>query len=109
MGTTAAATAEADVSINEKDLVTALAEQHRLSKRASQKMLDDLIVMITRHLKKGERVKSTGSASCKCPAHRYLMSALPPKADMCGATRDVRFGPKADITPSFDYFFLTSR
>jgi hypothetical protein len=25
------------------------------------------------------------------------MSALPPKADMCGAIRDVRFGPKADI------------
>jgi hypothetical protein len=25
------------------------------------------------------------------------MSALPLKADMCGATSDVRFGPKADI------------
>ena len=25
------------------------------------------------------------------------MSALPPKADMCGATRDVRYGPTADI------------
>ena len=25
------------------------------------------------------------------------MSALPPKADMCGATRDVRYGPRADI------------
>src|SRR5215510_2962630 len=25
------------------------------------------------------------------------MSALPPKADVCGATRDVRYGPKADI------------
>ena len=25
------------------------------------------------------------------------MSALPPKADMCGATRDVRFVPIADI------------
>ena len=25
------------------------------------------------------------------------MSALPPKADMCGATRHVRFGPIADI------------
>src|SRR5262245_2355607 len=25
------------------------------------------------------------------------MSALPPKADMCGATSDVCFGPKADI------------
>ena len=25
------------------------------------------------------------------------MSNLPPKADMCSATRDVCFGPKADI------------
>src|SRR5262245_44065157 len=25
------------------------------------------------------------------------MSASPPKADMCGATKDVRFGSKADI------------
>ena len=25
------------------------------------------------------------------------MSALPPKADMCDATKDVRFGPMADI------------
>jgi hypothetical protein len=24
------------------------------------------------------------------------MSALPPKADMCGAATDVRFGPEAD-------------
>src|SRR4029453_4480272 len=27
-----------------------------------------------------------------------FMSALPPKADMCGATTDVRFGPIADIS-----------
>jgi hypothetical protein len=32
------------------------------------------------------------------------MSALPPKADMCGATRDVRFGPIADIGKLFDHF-----
>jgi len=31
------------------------------------------------------------------------MSALPPKADMCGALADVCFGPKADISQiSFD-------
>ena len=30
-------------------------------------------------------------------AAQYVMSALPPKADMCGATRDVRFVPIADI------------
>jgi len=28
-----------------------------------------------------------------------VMSALPPKADMCSAAWDVGFGPKADIEP----------
>src|SRR5262245_32186857 len=31
----------------------------------------------------------------------YRMSASPPKADMCGATRHVRYGPKADIVRFF--------
>ena len=31
---------------------------------------------------------------------KIAMSALPPKADMCGATGDVRFGPIADTVPS---------
>jgi len=31
---------------------------------------------------------------------RLPISALPPIADMCGAARDVRFGPIADI-PKF--------
>ena len=31
-----------------------------------------------------------------CAAQK-VMSALPPKADMCSATRDVRFVPKADM------------
>jgi hypothetical protein len=30
-------------------------------------------------------------------AVQHGMSALPPKADMCGAGRDVRYGPIADI------------
>ena len=29
------------------------------------------------------------------------MSALPPKADMCGAPADVRFVPKADMSKIF--------
>jgi hypothetical protein len=32
-----------------------------------------------------------------------VMSALPPKSDMCGAARDVRFGPIADICSLNDY------
>jgi hypothetical protein len=34
-------------------------------------------------------------------ALQKAMSALPPKADMCGAARDVRFGPIADIPPKY--------
>ena len=39
---------------------------------------------------------------------QLLMSALPSKADMCGAARDVRFGPTADSCTAansilFDY------
>ena len=36
------------------------------------------------------------------------MSALPPKADMCSATRDVRFVPIADIGPSTHLAFWPS-
>ena len=36
------------------------------------------------------------------------MSALPPKADMCGALGDVRFVPIADIGPSAPLGFLPS-
>jgi hypothetical protein len=31
-------------------------------------------------------------------APQNVMSALLPKADMCGATRDLGYGPEADIT-----------
>ena len=41
-------------------------------------------------------------ATAKADTHK-VMSALPPKADMCGATRDVRFGPEADIGQLFDH------
>ena len=41
-----------------------------------------------------------------CAAQK-VMSALPPKADMCGATRDVRFVPIADIDGLFDHLVGT--
>ena len=36
-------------------------------------------------------------------AVQYGMSALHPKADMCGALADVRYGPIADIRRLFDH------
>jgi hypothetical protein len=42
-------------------------------------------------------------------AAQKVMSALPPKADICGATRDVRFVPIADLgSERHATFFATS-
>jgi DNA-binding protein HU-beta len=41
-------------------LANELAEQHQLSKKQGLEMMEELIGMITKHLKKGERVKMTG-------------------------------------------------
>ena len=43
-----------------KHLAAALAEQHQLTKRAGEALLGDLVGMITKHLKKGERVRIAG-------------------------------------------------
>ncbi len=58
--TTNMATAAKPTSINTKQLADALAEQHQLTKKQGHEMLEDLVDLITRHLKKGERVKITG-------------------------------------------------
>ena len=57
---TASAKPAAPKTVTTKHLAYALAEQHQLSKKQSLEMLDDLIGMITKHLKKGERVKIAG-------------------------------------------------
>ena len=38
-------------------------------------------------------------ATAKADMPQMVMSALPLKADMCGATSDVGYGPIADIAP----------
>ena len=51
------------------------------------------------------QLKSTGASRMSALGQKRTfavqkgMSALPPIADMCDATRDVRFGPTADIRP----------
>ena len=47
-------------TVTTKHLAYALAEQHQLSKKQSLEIMEELIGMITKHLKKGERVKIAG-------------------------------------------------
>ena len=46
--------------VTTKHLAAALSEQHQLTKKQGLEMMEDLIGLITKHLKKGERVKISG-------------------------------------------------
>jgi DNA-binding protein HU-beta len=43
-----------------KHLAAALAEEHELTKRQGEALLNDLIGLITKHLKKGEKIRIAG-------------------------------------------------
>jgi DNA-binding protein HU-beta len=47
-------------TVTTRHLAYALAEQHKLTKKQGLEMMEELIGMITKHLKKGERVKIAG-------------------------------------------------
>lgn len=47
-------------AISTRHLANELAERHQLSKKQALQMMEELIGMITKHLKKGERVKIAG-------------------------------------------------
>jgi DNA-binding protein HU-beta len=57
---TAAARPTAPKSVTTKHLANELAEQHQLTKKQGLEMMEEVIGMITKHLKKGERVKIAG-------------------------------------------------
>ena len=63
-----AATAKPKASkpITTKFLANTLAEQHQMTKKQGAQMLEDLVGLITKHLKRGERVKIAGRIlSCR--------------------------------------------
>jgi DNA-binding protein HU-beta len=43
-----------------KHLAATLAEQHQLTKKGGEALLNDLVGLITKHLKKGERIRMSG-------------------------------------------------
>ncbi len=47
-------------TVTKKQFTDALAKRHHLTKKQGRQMLEDLIGLITEHLKKGERVKIAG-------------------------------------------------
>jgi DNA-binding protein HU-beta len=56
----AAAPAKAVTTVTLKHLAADLAESHEMSKKQTEAILGDLVGLVTKHLKKGEKVRVTG-------------------------------------------------
>ena len=56
----APAKAAAQATVTLKHLAAALAEDHEMTKKNSEAMLNDLVSMLVKHLKKGERIRIGG-------------------------------------------------
>ena len=56
----AASKPKASKPITTRMLGAVLSEQHQLTKKQGLEILEDLVAMVTKHLKKGERVKIAG-------------------------------------------------
>ena len=52
--------AAAQGKITLKQIAAVLAEDHQLTKKQGEAMLNDFVAIITKHLKKGERIRLTG-------------------------------------------------
>ena len=52
--------AAATTTVTLKHLAAALAEEHELSKKQTEAILGDMVGRITKHLKKGERIRIVG-------------------------------------------------
>ena len=50
----------AQATVTLKHLAAALADQHEITKKKSEEILNDAVGLVTKHLKKGERIRISG-------------------------------------------------
>jgi DNA-binding protein HU-beta len=85
--------------VTRKHLAAALAKEHQLSKRAGEALLGDLVSMITKHLKRGERVRIAGLGILQVRKRAARMGRNPAtgKAIKIKASKKVGFRAAKDL------------
>ena len=98
-GKTTKPAAKASRPVTLKHLAATLAEEHQLTKRAGQALLGDLVGLITRHLKKGERIKISGLGILQVRKRAARMGRNPGtgEAIKIKASRKVAFRAAKDL------------
>jgi DNA-binding protein HU-beta len=94
-----AETATKSKPVTTRQLSAALAEQHQLTKKEGHEMLEELVGMITKHLKKGERVKIAGLGILQVRKRAARMGRNPATGEpiQIKASRKVAFRAAKDL------------
>ena len=85
------------VTITLNQLAANLAEEHQLTKRAGRELLDNLVSLITKHLKKGERIRIAGLGILQVRKRGARMGRNPAEAIKIGASKKVAFRASKEL------------
>jgi len=82
-----------------KHLAATLAEEHQMTKRAGEALLGDLVELITKHLKKGERIRISGFGILQVRKRAARMGRNPAtgEAIKIKASKKVAFRPSKEL------------
>jgi DNA-binding protein HU-beta len=88
-----------NVTITLTQLAASLAEEHQLTKRAGRELLDNLVSLITKHLKKGERIRIAGLGILQVRKRPARMGRNPAtgEAIKIGASKKVAFRASKEL------------
>ena len=82
-----------------KHLAASLAEEHQMTKKQGEQMLNDLVALITKHLKKGERIRIAGFGILQVRKRAARMGRNPAtgEAIKIKASKKVAFRPAKEL------------
>ena len=94
-----AAATKAPATITLKHLAASLAETHEMPKKTSEAVLNDLVDLVTKHLKKGEKVRITGLGILQVKKRAARMGRNPAtgEAIKIKASKKLAFRPAKEI------------
>jgi DNA-binding protein HU-beta len=82
-----------------KHLAAGLAEEHEMTKRAGEELLGDMVGLITKHLKKGERIRISGFGILQVRKRPARMGRNPAtgEAIKIKASKKIAFRPAKEL------------
>jgi DNA-binding protein HU-beta len=89
----------AEHTITRKELAARMAADHDLTKRAGQALLDDLVGLIQKHLKRGERIRIAGLGILQVRKRAARMGRNPATGEpiQIKAAKKVAFRPSKQL------------